>query len=204
MIRKYTMHLFVVAIVLIPVVVFAIVQWTEQRFQTLPVIGEKGHLVSGFNAADQGGKSRGINDWSGKIVVANFFFTHCPVICPKMVYQLKRVQAYSEVDNLMIASFTVDPERDTVARLSAYAQKFEIAGNWSLLTGDKKEIYRLARKSFLLVATDGDGGPDDFIHSERLVLVDQEKRIRGFYNGTDENEVNKLVKDIKKLAEEQD
>jgi protein SCO1/2 len=78
----------------------------------------------------------------------------------------------------------------------------DIQKNWQLITGEKKEIYKLARKSFMVVATDGDGGPNDFIHSELFVLVDKEKRIRGFYNGTDNAEVNNLIRDIKRLEKE--
>jgi protein SCO1/2 len=103
---------------------------------------------------------------------------------------------------LLINSFTVDPERDSVGQLKSYAGKMDIHDNWQLITGEKKEIYKLARKSLLVVATDGDGGPNDFIHSELLVLVDQAKRIRGFYNGTDDAEVNNLLRDIKRLEKE--
>ena len=78
----------------------------------------------------------------------------------------------------------------------------DIRDNWLLLTGDKKEIYKLARKSFLVVATDGDGGPDDFIHSELLVLIDKKKRIRSYYNGTDKEDVDKLLLDVKRLLKE--
>lgn len=92
---------------------------------------------------------------------------------------LIRAQAYANVDNLLIHSFTVDPERDSVGQLKSYAEKFGIKGNRHLLTGDKKELYRLARKSFFIAATDGDGDPDDFIHSENLVLIDPQGRTRG-------------------------
>jgi protein SCO1/2 len=120
-----------------------------------------------------------------------------------MVRNLKKVQQlYAGDPLLLINSFTVDPERDSVGQLKSYAGKMDIHDNWQLITGEKKEIYKLARKSLLVVATDGDGGPNDFIHSELLVLVDQAKRIRGFYNGTDDAEVNNLLRDIKRLEKE--
>src|SRR5690606_15218278 len=105
--------------------------------------------------------------------------------------------------DLLFASFSVDPYRDSVEILQKFSRKYELDNrNWDLITGDKKTIYKLARNSFMLVAADGDGGPEDFIHSEKLVLVDTEKRIRGYYNGTDEKEVTQLIRDIKKLKDE--
>jgi protein SCO1/2 len=186
----------------VPFAVYGLVNWYQDRFQRLPVLGAQGHIIADFRFQNQSGQWVSSKDWNGKIVVAHYFFTHCPSICPKMLYQMKRVQAYAGVKNLQLLSFTVDPERDSVSRLQQYAAKQGIKGAWNLLTGDKKSLYRLARNSFLITATDGDGGPDDFIHSERLVLIDAQKRIRGFYNGTDETAVNQLIKDIKKLADE--
>lgn len=202
MLKKYNIWLFVVIVTLLPIGVYGIVKMLENKYQPLPVLGEQGHKISSFSLTNQAGVSKTDKDWEGKIVVADFFFTHCPSICPKMTYNLKRVQAYAGVENLVINSFTVDPERDSIGQLKLYADKFSIKGNWDLLTGDKKDLYKLARKSFLIVATDGDGGPEDFIHSENLVLIDQQKRIRGFYDGTNETAVNQLVSDIKKLAKE--
>ena len=200
--RNSGIWLFVAVVLLVPFSVYGIVTWYQSRFQPLPVLGGESHTISNFQLSDQSGTTVSLKDWNGKIVVANYFFTHCPSICPKMMYQMKRVQAYAGIKNLQFASFTVDPERDSVKRLEEYATRFGIKDNWHLLTGDKKELYRLARNSFMITATDGDGGPDDFIHSDKLVLIDTRKRIRGFYNGTDEVQVNQLIKDIKKLAEE--
>jgi protein SCO1/2 len=189
---------FFIVVILTPVVVFGVVKWYEQMFNPLPVLGPKDHVVHDFNLKNQEGKAVNIDAWKGKIVVANFFFTHCPAICPKMVYQLKRVQAYSK-KKIAIASFSVDPERDSVERLRHYAEQAGIKGNWMLLTGDKKQLYRFARKELFIVATDGDGGPEDFIHSESLVLIDRNKKIRGYYKGTDAKEVDRLIRDISKL-----
>lgn len=111
-------------------------------------------------------------------------------------------QANFNKNDLQLVSITVDPERDNASRLNAYAKNMDIKGNWQLLTGEKKQIYKLARNSFKVVATDGDGGPDDFIHSELLVLIDKEKRIRGYYNGTLPDEVETLLKDMERLRRE--
>lgn len=199
--RIQTMWLFVAAIVIIPIGVYEVVKWYENRYERLPVLGEESHVISNFQFADQRGKTVTLNDWKNKIVVANFFFSHCPGVCPKMIYQLKRVQAYGD-KNILISSFSVDPERDSVGRLKKFAEQFEIKNNWLLLTGEKTALYRFARKDLMIVATDGDGGPDDFIHSENLVLIDPDRKLRGFYKGTDESDVNKLIHDIEKLKAE--
>jgi protein SCO1/2 len=203
MMKKYGIWLFVVTVVVVPFTVFAVVKWYEQNYTKLPVLGPQGHTIADFKMKDQYGTTTSSKAWDNKIVVADFFFTHCPVVCPKMTRSLKNVQQlYAGDAELLITSFTVDPQRDSSAELLSYAKKMDIRDNWLLLTGDKKEIYRLARKSFLVVATDGDGGPDDFIHSELLVLVDKEKRIRGYYNGTDKADVEQLLLDIKRLKRE--
>jgi protein SCO1/2 len=174
----------------------------------LPVYGnvEKGedHRVGEFTMTDQLGNVITSKDWEGKIVVADFFFTSCATICPSMTKSLKRVQDAYRVDrDIIITSFTVDPESDSASALKEYAEKYGVSDDrWHLVTGDKKEIYKLARNGFKVVATDGDGGPGDFIHSEKLVLLDRTQRIRGYYDGTSEKEVNKLLKDIKKLKNE--
>ena len=200
MIKKYSIWLFVAVVVLLPVGVFAIVKWYEHSFTKLPVLGPEHHSIADYQLVNQYGATTSIKDWNDKIVVANLFFTHCPVVCPKMIRNLKKVQQlYAGDEELMINSFTVDPERDSVGQLLEFATRMDIQKNWQLITGSKKDIYKLARKSFLVVATDGDGGPDDFIHSELLILIDKQKRIRGFYNGTVSGEVDDLLRDINRL-----
>ena len=189
-------------VLFVPFSVFGVVKWYERNYQALPILGPEGHKITQFNLVNQHGSSITLDAWKDKIVVANYFFTHCPVICPKMTYNLKRVQAYAGIKNLEINSFSVDPERDSVSQLQSYAERFEINGKWNLITGNKKQLYALARKSFLVVATDGDGGPNDFLHSDKLVLIDTKQRIRGFYDGTDEASTNALIKDIEKLSKE--
>ena len=138
---------------------------------------------------------------NGKVFVVNYFFSTCPTICVDMVKNLKKVQDEFILDSdIRILSLTVDPETDSVGTLYRYAQDHEInSDKWLLLTGNKADLYNLARTGFLITATVGDGGPNDFIHSEKLVLVDKEGRLRGFYDGTSDEEIEQLKEDIKKL-----
>jgi len=209
MIKNKTIQLFAVLVFVLPAAAYALVNLYEKKIQQLPVYGpvkevngEKVKSVVGdFAFINQEGNVISSEIWNNKIVVANFFFSHCPVICPKMTNNLKKVQdEYMEDNNVIISSFSVDPERDSAAQLKIFAQRFSINfSKWHLLTGNKKEIYRFARNEMMIVATDGDGGPSDFIHSEKLVLIDKQKRIRGYYNGTNEEEVKQLIQDIKKI-----
>jgi protein SCO1/2 len=191
----------VVAVVLVPISIYGGIQWYEQKFNKLPVLDQNGQAGAKFSFIDQDGSVFTEMAWENKIVVANFFFSHCGSICPKMMYQLKRVQSNSG-SYILISSFSVDPERDSASQLKRYAALTGIKGNWKLLTGEKKALYRFARNDLMVTATDGDGGPNDFIHSENLVLIDHVRRIRGFYKGTDEASVNQLIKDIEKLRKE--
>ena len=202
--RPLNIWLFLAAVIALPLSVFAVVDWYESSVQKLPVLIGKEHRIANYQLTDENNNLSTTNEWTNKIVVVNFFFTHCPVVCPKMTRNLKQMQAaFDGNKKLLIVSFSVDPERDSAARLKEFAQRFSInEGNWKLLTGSKKEIYSLARKSFQVIATDGDGGPDDFIHSDQLILMDTQKRIRGYYNGTEEKEITQLIKDIKKLEHE--
>lgn len=197
-------RLFVILVLVVPFVAWLAVSFFEKRVGELPVLGKEDHRIEDFELLNQDGLLKGTAGWNGKIVVADFFFTHCPTICPKMTMSLKKVRSSFENDTtVLINSISIDPERDSSSRLKEYAGDFGInTKNWELLTGDKKEIYRMARNSFMVVATDGDGGPDDFIHSESLVLIDRRKRIRGYYDGTNETEVKQLIRDIKKLKNE--
>lgn len=208
--KNPTTGLFLAVVFLVPLLAYAGYVLYERKFQKLPVYGKNlssgnniEHQIPSFSLVNQDGEASGTNDWSNKIVIVDFFFTHCPVICPRMTNSLKKVQASIPVSDIMIRSISVDPGRDSAAALKKYAERFAVnTANWNLLTGEKKEIYKLARNSFFIVATDGDGGDNDFIHSEKLVLVDKQKRIRGYYDGTDDGEVNSLIEDIKKLQHE--
>ncbi len=204
--KRSTIGLFVMLVFIVPVTAWALLNLYEKKFDALPVMRKtKDHRISDFRLTDHEGVLITTANWKNKIIVTNFFFTHCPVICPKMTNQLKSVNKVFENDTtVLINSFSVDPERDSVAQLKKYAGHFNIhTSGWNLLTGDKKEIYKLARNSFMLVATDGDGGPEDFIHSEKLVLIDKQRRIRGYYDGTSARETQQLIADIKKLKHEE-
>lgn len=210
---KKTIWIFIFVVIVLPVAAFGVYRLWQKKFSGLPVYGSvkkdaKGnvadHTVPGFSFTNQLGETVTIGKWENKIVVVDYFFTRCPSICPKMTNNLKLVQqSFSGDEEVAITSFTVDPEGDSTAALKKFANRFGIDdANWDLLTGDKMQLYKLARNGFMIVATDGDGGPDDFIHSEKLVLIDKKKRIRGYYNGTDEKQVKQLIIDIKKLKHE--
>jgi protein SCO1 len=136
-----------------------------------------------------------------KMYVAAFVFTTCPTICPAMSGGMARIQhEYKDDPDLLLLSHTVNPVHDTVEVMAGYASRFgAMAGKWFMVTGSKESIYDLARKGYFLTTTEGDGGEHDFIHSEMLVLVDKEGRIRGYYDGTDKLEVKRLIDEISVL-----
>jgi protein SCO1/2 len=164
----------------------------------------KNHKVGEFSLTDQDGKTVTPTDFEGKIYVTDFFFVTCPTICPKMTDQMLRVyEEFKENGDILFLSHTVMPEEDSVPVLKEYADKFNISSEkWKLVTGDKKHIYDLARKTYFAAVTEGDGGVDDFIHTENFVLVDKEKRLRGFYDGTSKKDVDRLIKDVYTLLAE--
>lgn len=162
---------------------------------------KKYHTIGNFSLTNQNGKTITEANYQDKIYVADFFFTTCPTICPIMTKNMAAVQAaILKDDDILLLSHSVTPKIDSVPQLKKYAQeKGVIDRKWNLVTGDKKQIYELARKSYLAVKTDGDGGPFDMIHTENFILVDKEKRIRGFYDGTNLEEIEKLIEDIEVL-----
>ena len=161
----------------------------------------KYHTIADFSLINQNGKTITQADYKDKIYIADFFFTTCPTICPIMTKNMASIQERIKgFDDVMLLSHSVTPEIDSVAQLKKYAiEKGVDDSKWNLVTGDKKQIYELARKSYLAVKDDGDGGPFDMIHTENFILVDKKKRIRGFYDGTNEEEVEKLMADLKIL-----
>ena len=163
------------------------------------------HHVLPFELYDQFGRTITLDSLDGRIFVADFFFTTCPDICKDMAEQKRRLQdAMSEDPNFAIVSHSVTPEIDTVEVMHAYGERQGAKRDrWYLLTGDKTEIYRLARKSyFAVVDGGGDGGPYDFIHTENFVLVDPLGQLRGFYDGTSADDVDRLIRDISVLRKE--
>lgn len=165
------------------------------------------HQVKNFQLTNQLGQQVSLDDLDGKIVVVNLFFAHCPVVCPKLTKNIKSLQdAFVKNDTLVqFLSLSVDPVRDSVSQLKRYADHFDIdPGNWWLLTGSKQEIYDLARHELFVSATEGDGGPNDFIHSEKLIVLDKNRYIRGYYNGLDSTDLGRCAADVAFLFLEKD
>lgn len=165
------------------------------------------HKVKPFKLKNQFGKEVGLDDLNGKIIVANFFFTSCPSICPKLTRNMKRLQdAFKKTDTIVrFVSFTVDPERDSVQKIKAYGDKFSIDHDtWWMLTGDRKLIYDVALNEFKAsIASEGniDTG---FIHTEKFFLLDRDQVVRGWYNGLDSVNLGRLIKDVVLLNMERD
>lgn len=178
----------------------------------LPVYGVKHlaghdtvyHSIGNFSLINQYGETITQETTKNKIVVANFFFATCQSICPVMSTHLTEVQkAFAQDDSVLILSHSVNPLHDTVAVLMAYAETYHAQKNkWHLLTGDKKQIYALAKNDYLVNALEDDGTPEGFLHSELFLLIDTKKRMRGMYDGTDSAQVQKLIGDIKLLKTE--
>ncbi|UMY66532.1 MULTISPECIES: SCO family protein [unclassified Flavobacterium] len=161
------------------------------------------HRIADFSFVNQDGKTVTQKDYEGKIYVADFFFTTCQTICPIMTSHMEKVQdAIRHDPNVMILSHSVTPDIDTPEVLKAYAQKHHVdARKWNLVTGDKRKIFEIARRSYLAVKTGSEAEMYDMVHTENFVLVDRERRIRGFYDGTKESEIKRLIDDIRFLSE---
>lgn len=163
------------------------------------------HTLSDFEFLNQNNENISAQTFKGKIHVMNCFFTICPSLCPRLMSSMKQVQkAFKDDKNVMIASFSVTPDRDSVSVLRAYANTHEIPDNqWYLLTGDKNQIYQIARKSYFADENIGvQKGANDFLHTENFILVDKNLHIRGIYNGTLQIDIDNLINDIKILQNE--
>jgi len=162
----------------------------------------KYHKISDFKLTNQNGKEITQANYKDKIYVADFFFTTCQDICPVMTKNMYQLQQELKNDNqILLLSHTVIPEVDTVEQLKKYAIENNVDDSkWNLVTGDKKQIYDLARKSYLAVE-DSNYNEYDMIHTENFMLIDKEKQIRGFYDGTNSEEINRLFKDIEILKQ---
>lgn len=186
-----------------------------EPYRVLPVYGHRKtdsvashagqfHQIDAFKLIDQQGRPFSNENLKGKIYVADFFFANCMDICPVMTGQMELVyRAFENNPEVCFVSHTVDPARDTVEALAAYARRHNAAyGKWYFLTGEKASIYKLARQSYLLSATSGDGGSADFVHTQNFALIDTLRRIRGIYDGTDSTDIEKLIADIRELRKE--
>ncbi|MBY5958806.1 SCO family protein [Membranicola marinus] len=170
----------------------------------LPVYGDDDHTVSSFSLTDQQGHSFHSEKHDGKIWIVNCFFSSCPIVCPKVMKNIQEVHDLMRNDESIVTiSMTVDPKRDTPDVLYRYGEKYNASlDSWFLLTGEKKEIYRLARKDFLLSASEGAGDEGDFLHSENIMIIDPEHRIRDIINGTGPKANQMVLESIKKLKKE--
>lgn len=178
-------------------------RWNEPEMDTVF------HSIPNWKLTDENGKDFLGQSLKGKIYVADFFFTRCETICPKMSTELTRVQdTFSQNEDVQLASFSVDPTHDNPEMLRVYAKKYDAkAGKWHFLTGTKSQIYPLAIKGYFIPVADASEydkavkTPDEtFIHSEKLILVDKEGHIRGFYDGTDKKDVDRLILEIRVLV----
>lgn len=170
------------------------------------------HKLKDFSLTNQDGVSVNWDSLKGKIIVADLFFTHCPTICPTMTANMKRLaeslhngQKTGDQTNNMVhfISFSIDPERDSVKRLKYWADRFQInPEQWWLLTGNKKEIYDYAIKEMMIFAEDGEGIDTSFIHSDRFVLIDSSRHLRGYYSGMDSSSLAQLSRDLVLLTME--
>lgn len=164
----------------------------------------KYHTISDFNLINQNGEVITEKNYEDKIYVADFFFTTCQTICPIMTNHMYKIQnQILDDDEVLLLSHTVTPEIDSVPILNQYAkEKGVIDKKWNLVTGDKKQIYELARKSYLAVKTNGNGDAYDMIHTENFMLIDKKRQIRGYYDGTKTEDIERLMEDIKTLKKE--
>ncbi|MFN5460209.1 MAG: SCO family protein [Bacteroidota bacterium] len=162
------------------------------------------HIVPDFTFSNQNGKIISKKDIAGNIYVTDYFFTTCQSICPKMKKQMKRIYEYFKSDNdVIFVSHTVDPENDTVETLKKFSKQMNVNDEkWIFLTGSKEKLYDLARNGYFLDATSGNGGAEDFIHTQNFALIDKSFHIRGYYDGTDSSEVDRLIKEIELLKQE--
>ena len=162
---------------------------------------KKYHKIADFSLTNQNGKVISQENYKDKIYVADFFFTTCQTICPVMTKNMAEVQKQFISDpEILLLSHTVTPEIDTVEQLKRYAiDKGVLDDKWNLVTGSKKEIYDLARKSYMAVKADPLTTDYGMIHTENFMLIDKERQVRGFYDGTNPEDIKLLIKDIKKL-----
>ena len=190
-----------------------LVVWGCQQEKKLPFLGPKEigkqgdtlyHKIPDFKFLNQDSLWISEKDMAGKIYVADFFFTTCPTICPKMKTQLLRIyDKFAEDDRVRILSHTIDPEYDGVRVLKEYAKKLNITSpRWNLLTGKKSDIYRLGEKSYMVTAQEDANEVGGFVHSGAFILVDQNRHVRGIYDGTKEEDVNHLIEDMTLLLKE--
>lgn len=207
----------VFCIILCTLFFFSIVSCNQSSKKVLPVYNpsdfdpvlvdrslrdiNENHKVSDFSLINQSGDIITQKVYENKIYVVDFFFTRCQTICPVMTNNMAKIQKeFMNDSDVMLLSLSVTPDIDSVSVLQKYARdKGVISSKWNITTGEKKHIYNLARKSYFAVVEQGDGDLQDFIHTSNFILVDKEKQIRGRYDGTDDEELKRIIQDIKVL-----
>ena len=216
---------------MLPLVCYLIVKSKSDKAVTMPrhylpdsvvTVTKKGkrsedtlwHRLAGFSLKNQEGKNVTWDDLPGKIIIADFFFTHCPTICPYLTTNMKRMaesirngERVGDMTNKQVffLSFSIDPERDSVERLKYWADRFQInPENWWLLTGEKKQIYDMIIKEMKVGVEDGKGVDSNFAHSDKFVLIDSSRHVRGYYSGLDTMDLGRLSKDLVLLTLEKD
>ncbi len=199
--KKYSILPLLIAIAVVSALVLLLTK--QKQIKDLPVLGEPGHKTGSFVLTNQDGQSFIAEELKGKVHVAEFFFTTCKGICPRMNKNMQKVyQQFLGNNAIRFVSFTVDPAHDTAPVLKQYADllKADIK-QWIFLTGNKDSLYKIAREQYLLSAADTAiaEAAEEFIHTQYFALVDQQNRIRGFYDGTNEKEMIKLIADIRSL-----
>lgn len=162
------------------------------------------HQIPDWSYLNQDSQWVNTVDLEGKIVITDFFFTSCRTICPVMKTQMLRLyEKYQEDSMIRLVSFTIDPEHDTVALLRAYAERLEVkAPQWNMLTGVKDSIYTLGQRHYMVTAYEDKNEPDGRVHSGAFILIDGKRRIRGYYDGTQEKSVNELIRAVELLKNE--
>lgn len=178
--------------------------YVEKTVNDQTVVDTLYHKVADFSFVDQDSTQVTPSTFEDKIYVTDFFFTSCPTICPVMKTQMLRVyEAFKDNEEVALLSHTIDPEYDTVALLRDYADRLGVSSDkWHFVTGEKDAIYEMGLKSYMVTAMEDDQEPGGFIHSGAFILVDKDKHIRGMYDGTEQGQVDLLIRDIEKLLQE--
>lgn len=176
-------------------------QFVERIVDGETVVDTVDHTIPDFRLVNQDSNWVTPESFEGKVYVADFFFTSCPTICPTMKKEMLRVyEAYKDNSNVGIISHTIDPKHDTVALLKDFAERLDVkAPKWHFVTGNKEEIYELGQKGYMVTAMEDENEEGGYIHSGAFILVDKEKHVRGVYDGTNTDDVDRLIKDIDRL-----
>ncbi len=206
--------LFALCLFIAPLSIFMISCGNNDVPKTLPIIGERlGLMATGdtiyptipdFSFTNQNGETVTNADFEGKIYVVDFFFTHCPTICPKVTAQMLRVHdRFKDSSNVLLLSHSIDPKHDTIGRLNEYAGKLGVvAPKWQFVTGEKDSIFGIA-DDYFSIAKENPNSPGGFDHSGRLILVDKKRHVRSFCDGTDAKDVDRFMGDVLTLLREQ-